>query len=230
MDLEKLKEALGEETHAELAQFVADLEGQRDSARQESIKHRSGLKAKVAELEQKNATLTRTQEEMLERLGVESLESLAELDPKGQADAVKQYEAKLKRMEREVAERAAAYEELNGRYRGSLQAAAMRKAMVGHEWIDTDLVEAYVGARLALEDDQVLYRAADGVNVPLEEGLQLLAKERPQLLKAAGAGGSGYRGKPANGDAKPNLTRAQFEALPPAERMTFVKTGGQLSE
>lgn len=231
MDLEKLKEALGEAVHAELVQHVSDLEGQRDAARQESIKHRTSLKAKVAELEQANAGLTRAQEEMLERLGVESIDALKELDPKGQADAVKQYEAKLKRIEKEAAEKQAAYDELHGRYRGSLQDAAMRKAMSGHEWIDADLVASFVGARLAWEDDQVLYRLDDGVTVALTEGLQTLAKEKPHLLKAAGAGGSGYRGKPANGsDAKPTLNRAQLEALPPADRVSFFKSGGQLLE
>lgn len=230
MDLESLKETLGEEAHAELTKFVEDLTGQRDAARQESIKHRTSLKAKAGDLEQRNLELQRAQEEMLERLGVESLEQLKELDPKGQADAVKQYEAKLKRYEKEVADKQAAYDELHGRYRGSLQMTAMTKAMQAHEWIDSDLVSSFVSARLVMEDDQVLYRLDDGVTVSLAEGLQTLAKDKPHMLKAAGAGGSGYRGKPANGDAKPELTRAQLDALPPADRVKFFKTGGQLLE
>lgn len=230
MDLEALKTALGDEVHADLVKYVSDLEGQRDAARQESINHRKSLKAKLAEAESANSALQRTQEEMLERLGVESIDALKELDPKGQAEAAKQFETKIKRLETQVAERSGAYEELNTRYRRSLQDAAMRKAMAGHEWIDHDLVEAFVSARLTWEDDQVLYKTSDGVAVSLEEGLQVLVKERPQLLKAAGAGGSGYRGKPANGDAKPTMTRAQLEALSPADRVSFFKTGGQLSE
>jgi hypothetical protein len=230
MNLETLKEALGEETHAALVQYVTELTGQRDAARNESIKHRTGLKAKVTELEKINADLSRTQEEMLERLGVESIEALTTLDPKGQAEAAKQYEAKLKRIERDLTERNGAYDELFNRYRGSLQDAALRKALTGHEWIDADLVASFVGARLAWEDDQVLYKTDAGGLVSLEEGLQVLAKDKPHLLKAAGAGGSGYRGKPVNGDSKPSLTRAQFEALPPADRSTFFRTGGQLSE
>lgn len=230
MNLDALKEALGDETHAELLKFVDDLTGQRDAARQESIKHRTSLKAKAGDLEQRNQELQRAQDEMLERLGVESMDQLKELDPKGQADAVKQYEAKLKRVEKDVADRQAAYDELHGRYRGSLKDAAMRKALSDHEWIDTDVVADFVGARLAWEEDQVLYRLSDGVTVGLTEGLQTLAKEKPHLLKAAGAGGSGYRGKPTSGDAKPTLNRAQFEALPSTERTAFFKSGGQLQE
>lgn len=230
MDLESFKDALGEENHAALVKYVSDLEGQRDAARQESIKHRQSLKAKVAELESANRDLSRAQEEMLERLGVESIDALKELDPKGQAEAAKQFEAKLKRLEKDLAERQAAYDELHNRHRGSLQAAALRKAMSGHEWIDSDLIEAFVSSRLTWEDDQVLYKTDDGLALSLDEGLQTLVKERPQLLKSSGAGGSGYRGKPANGDAKPTMTRAQFEALPPSDRANFFKTGGQLTE
>jgi hypothetical protein len=230
MNLDALKDQLGDETHGELLKFVEDLTGQRDAARQESIKHRTSLKAKAGDLEQRNLELQRAQEEMLERLGVESMDQLKELDPKGQADAMKQYEAKLKRVEKDAADRQAAYDELHGRYRGSLQMTAMTKAMQSHEWIDSDLVSSFVSARLVMEDDQVLYRMDDGVTVSLAEGLQTLAKDKPHLLKAAGAGGSGYRGKAANADAKPELTRAQLDALTPADRVKFFKSGGSLLE
>ena len=230
MDLETLKAALGDEVHAQLTQYVADLEGQRDAARNESIKHRTSLKAKVTELERANDEMTRAQQDMLERLGVESLDALREIDPKGQADAVKQFELKLKKAEQTLAERQSAYDELHGRYRGSLADAAMRKALSGHEWIDPELVADHVSKRIAWEDDSVLYRTDDGLNIPIEEGLQTLAKVRPHLLKATGAGGSGYRGKPASGDAKPVMNRAQLESLNPADRVKFFRDGGQLTE
>jgi hypothetical protein len=167
---------------------------------------------------------------MLERLGVDSLDALQELDPKGQAEAARQFEAKVKRLEKELSERHGALEQLSAKYRGSLQSAALTKAMGQHEWIDRDLIEAYVGARLTWDDDQVFYKADDGALLSLGDGLQTLAKERPQLLKSAGAGGSGYRGQPVSGTAKPVMTRAQFEALPAADRQSFFKTGGQLTE
>lgn len=232
MDLEALKEALDEETHGALVKYVSDLEGQRDAARQESIKHRTSLKAKVAELETANRDLMRSQEEMLERLGVESVDALKEIDPKGQAEAAKQFEAKLKRLEKDLTDRQAAYDELHGRYRGSLQDAAIHKAMSAHEWADgsQDLVIDHLSRRIAWDDDQIMYKAADGALIPLDEGLSVLTKQKPLLLRSSGAGGSGYRGKPASGDAKPTMTRAQFEALPPSDRASFFKTGGQLTE
>jgi len=230
MDLEALKESLGEETHAAIVQYVSDLEGQRDAARQESIKHRTSLKAKLSELEQANAGLTQAQSEMLERLGVDSLEALQELDPKGQAEAARQFEAKVKRLEKDLADKHGALEQMSAKYRGSLQSAALTKAMSQHDWIDSDLIETFVGARLTWDDDQILYKTDDGAMLSLDDGLQTLVKERPQLLKSAGAGGSGYRGQPANGKAKPTMTRAQFEALPAADRQSFFKTGGQLTE
>lgn len=232
MDLETLKEALGEETHAALTQYITELTGQRDAARQESIKHRTGLKAKVTELEKVNADLARTQEEMLERLGVESIEALTTLDPKGQAEAAKQYEAKLKLSEKKITEHQAAYDQLFNRYRGSLQDAAIHKALTAHEWSvgSQKLAVDHLARRIAWDDDQIMYKTDDGALIPLEEGINVLVKETPQLLKGAGTGGSGYRGKPVNGDAKPSLTRAQFEALPPADRASFFRTGGQLSE
>lgn len=199
MDLTALKTALSDEQYAELTKFVDDLTGQRDAARKESIEHRKSMKAKVTELEAVNTELKRSQDEMLERLGVDSIEQLKEIDPKGQADVVKQFEMKMKRIESQLNERTSAYEEMSNKYRQSLQAAAMRKALSGHEWIDQDLVESFVSSRLTLEEDQVLFKTDSGITIPLEEGLQTLAKEKPHLLKATGAGGSGYRGKPASG-------------------------------
>lgn len=202
MDLVSLKDKLDEETYVALTQYITDLEGQRDSARQESIKHRQSLKAKVLELEQTNSSLQSAQDEMLARLGVDSIDALAQIDPKGQAEAVKQYEVKLKRLESQLSERQSAYEELNGRYRGTLQSSALRRAMSGHEWIDTDIVESYINSHLVWDENQMLYKSNDGSLLSLEQGLQVLAKERPQLLKTSGASGSGFRGQPASGAPK----------------------------
>jgi len=203
MDIEELKETLGEERYTALAAHVADLEGQRDAARNESIKHRQGLKTKVAELEKTNTELTRSRDEMLERLGVDSLEALADLDPKGQAEAAKQFEVKLKRLEKELSDKTAAYGELDARYRGSLKSSAMQQALAGHDWVDRELVTAFVSQRLDWDEDQVVFKTNDGGLVPLDDGIKTLTKERPHLLKSAGAGGSGYRGgQSANGEAK----------------------------
>lgn len=197
MDLEQLREALGDETLTKLQAYVDDLTGQRDAARKESIDGRKGLKAKVAELEQRQA-------ELFERLGIESVEDLEEMDPKGQAEAAKQFEARTRRLEKELAERQQALEALDHKYRGTRQEAALRQALGQHEWIDADLVASFAGARLTWEDDQLLYQTEDGKVVSLDEGVQTLAKSKPHLLKAPGAGGSGFRGAPASGAGQKN--------------------------
>ena len=109
MDLETLKDALGDEKFAALKTYVDDLTGQRDAARNESITGRKGLKEKLTKLEADQAAL-------LEKLGLDSLDDLASLpDAKGSAEAAKQYEAKLKRMERELAETKEAREQVEGK-------------------------------------------------------------------------------------------------------------------
>lgn len=231
MNLEDLKDALGEDAFAELSKYVEDLTGQRDAARRESISGRQSLKSRVAELEAERDEWQKLQADLFSRLGVESADELAALDPKGQAEAAKQYEAKLKRAEKELADRQSAHDALFAKYRGSLQDAALRKALSSHEWIDSDLVESYVRARLSWDDDRVVFTAEDGLSMPLEDGVSALSKVKPHLLKNSGAGGSGYRGKPSNGQAAVHsLTRAQFEALNPAGRMQFFKDGGKLME
>lgn len=231
MDLEALRESLDGERFTALETYVNDLIGQRDSARKESINGRQSLKTRATELESENAQLKKTQADLFERLGVESADQLAELDPKGQAEAAKQYEAKLKRIERDLQENQSAYEQLEAKHKGTLQEAAMRKAMTGHEWIDSDLVESFVASRLAWDDDSVKYKAEDGLLMDLGEGLQTLAKEKPHLLKASGAGGSGYRGpRREKGEGPQTMVRTEFDALPPAARMKFVKEGGSITE
>lgn len=231
MDIEELREPLGEERFTALQTYVGDLIGQRDSARKESINHRQSLKARATELEEENKNLRRMQEELFERLGVESVEQLAELDPKGQAEVAKQYEAKLKRLERDLNEKQEAYAQLDTKHKRTKQDAAMREALGSHEWIDGDLVASYVSGRLAWDDDKVRFQAEDGLLMDLKDGVEALAREKPHLLKSAGPGGSGYRGVRHERDAGPQtMARAEFEALNPAARMTFVKGGGKLSD
>ena len=228
MDLEALRESLDDERFNELTQYISDLEGQRDTARKESINHRQSLKSKVSELEKENETLKRTQSELFERLGVESADQLSELDPKGQAEAAKQFEAKVKRLERELTERNEAYTALDAKHRKAIQDSAMRAAMQGHDWIDADLVASFVNTRLVWDDDAVRYKADDGLVMELPEAMQTLAKDKPHLLKTAGASGSGYREqRRETGANQPReLKRADFEKLSPADRMKHVKSGG----
>ncbi len=154
MDIENLKEALGDEKFTALKSYVDDLQGQRDTARQESINGRRGMKDKLAKLEA-------DQNALMERLGIDSLEDLDLLpDAKGAAEAAKQYDAKLKRMERQLQEATTQRDEISGKFRGSLQKAAIAEALSGHEFVARDLVETFVSQRLIWEGDDLLFKSS----------------------------------------------------------------------
>lgn len=222
MDIESLKEALGDEKFTALKTYVDDLTGQRDAARQESITGRRGMKDKLAKLEA-------DQNALMERLGIDSLEDLDSLpDARGAAEAAKQYDAKLKRMERQLQEATAQRDEISGKFRGTLQRAAIAEAMAGHEFVARDLVETFVSQRLTWEGDDLLFKSEDGRMIPLKDGIAGIAKARPELLKSTGTGGAGVRASNAGGGGAKTMTRAEFEALAPAQRVEAAKSGVQL--
>jgi len=222
MNIEDLKDALGDEKFSALKTFVDDLVGQRDAARQESISGRKGLREKLSALESAQAS-------MMEKLGIDSLEDLDTLpDAKGAAEAAKQYEVRVKRLERELQQAAAQRDEISGKYRGSLQKAAIAEALSGHEFIARDIVETYVSNRLAWEGDDLLYKSDDGRLLPLRDGVAAIAKSRPELLKATGTGGAGVRSSNARGDGTKTMTRADFEAMTPQQKVEAAKSGVQL--
>lgn len=223
MDIETLKEALGDEKFTALKTYVDDLTGQRDAARNESIQGRKGLKEKLA-------TLESAQAQMLEKLGLDSLDDLESLpDAKGSAEAAKQYEAKLKRLERENATLKQTAEEASGKYRNSLQRAAVADALGGHEFIARDVVETFIANRLTWEGDEILFKGDNGQLMPLKDGVAGIAKTRPELLKPTGTGGAGVRSTNAgsNGGQK-TMSRAEFEAMPPSQKVEAAKAGVQL--
>lgn len=224
MDIEQLKEVLGDEKFAALKTYVDDLIGQRDAARNESITGRKGLKAKLDEM-------TAAQARLMEKLGVDSLDDLDALpDAKGAAEAAKQYEVKLKRMEREMHAAVQARDEIAGKFRESQQKATISEALGGHEFVARDLVESFVSSRLQWEGEDLLFKADDGKLVPVKDGVAGIAKSRPELLKPAGAGGAGVRQSNAggNGGAK-IMSRAEFEAMPAAQKVAAAKAGVQLT-
>lgn len=213
MDIETLKEALGDEKFSALKTYVDDLTGQRDAARNESITGRKGLKEKLAKLESDQAAL-------LEKLGLDSLDDLDSLpDAKGAAEAAKQYEAKTKRLERQLAEATAAREQAEGKFKDSLRRATIADALGGHEFIARDVVETFVSNRLTWEGDDLLFKTDDGKLVPVKDGVAGIAKTRPELLKPTGAGGAGVRQSNAGGGATAKtITRAQYAAMSVEDR------------
>lgn len=221
MDLEKLKDRLGDD-YAALKAHVDDLTGQRDAARRESIDGRKSLKEQVA-------TLTAARQRAFEKLGIENDEELETIpDAKGQAEAVKQFESRLKRAERERAEALTRTQEVEGKWRSSRLDAALTRAMAAHEFIDADLVSAHLSQQVQWDGDELYIKGSDGSLMPLAEGVKAFATTKPHLLKAQGARGSGHPTGAGSG-GKATMTRGEFEALDPAARMKAAKEGVSLT-
>ena len=224
MDIAQLKEKLGDETFSKLQSYVTDLIGQRDTARQESITGRKKLKD---DLEKAQGLATKA----LEKLGIESADDLDALpDAKGQVEALRQFETKLKRTERERDDAKKLADEASGKYRSSLQKAAIAEALGGHEFVARDIVETYVNQRLVWEGDDLFFKSDDGKLIPPKDGVAGIAKTRPELLKPTGTGGAGMRQSNAgSGGGGKTMTRAEFEAMEPAARVEAAKSGVQLT-
>lgn len=219
MDITELKEALSEDQYAALETYVSDLEGQRDSARQESIKGRKGLKAEVETLQAQNAAL-------MEKLGIEDFEELDGLDTQGAAEVNKQLETKLKRAEREREAAVKAAEEAAGKFRDAEARRTVGDALAGYEFLSPDLVRTYINGRVVWEGDDLLYRTDGGDLIPVKDGVAAFAKARPETLKAQGSRGAGVRN--AGGGDEKTMTRADFEQLSPAKQAEFSLAGGTL--
>lgn len=193
MNLDDLKEKLGDETHAKLAAYVEDLVGQRDAARKESIDGRKSLKAKVEHLEKLNRSV-------FDKLGIDSEDELEQLpDAKGQADAVKQLETQVKRLTRERDEAVTARDDFSARYEKDRRTAAIAQAVAKHGFIDPELASLALERGMRVEGDQILFEADGGKLVPLDEGAAWIAKSKPFMVKASGDTGSGYREGGGNG-------------------------------
>lgn len=203
MQLESLKEPLGER-FAELEQYVNDLIGQRDAARKESLEGRKALKAKVETLESLKTRL-------FEKLGLDVEEDIDTLpDAKGQAEAVKQFETRVKRLEAELKAKAEALTALDAKHRATRLDAELGKALGGHEFIDREVVEDYLRRRVDWNEDQAMYRTEKGDLVPLAEGVTHLTTSKPHLLKTPGARGSGYNPNGRAGEVKNPWAKGSF--------------------
>ena len=204
MNLESFKEQLGER-FPELKSYVADLIGQRDVAVKESKDKRIMLQAEIERLTGLKAAL-------LEKLGLESEEQLEGLPAqlKGQAEAAKQFESRVKRLEREAADKDKALAELTAKHRQVVLAAELGKALNAYEFIDRDVIESYLMQRLIWEDEQARYQDDKGTPVPLAEGVTHLATSKPHLLKSPGARGSGYNPTARGGEVKNPWAKDSF--------------------
>lgn len=195
MDLAKYKEQLGEAGFNELTDYVQTLQNQKEEARKESISGRQALKSEVEQLRTLKADL-------FERLGIENVEELATLpDAKGQAEAQKQYEARIKRLEKELKASQDGYAGLEGKHKATLLDAQLTKAISAHEFVDTELVTDYIKSRVKFDDGEIHFIEGDKT-LSLTEGVQLLAQTKPHLIKAQGTSGSGFNPNATSGKTK----------------------------
>jgi DNA repair exonuclease SbcCD ATPase subunit len=230
MDLDALREKIDAEDFESLTSYVSDLESQLKTAREDSIKTQKKAETRIKELKNETKSLTDMQSELFTRLGIEKIDDLETLDPKGHAEAAKQYEAKLKRAETDLKEKMEALAALEDKHRTVVKNHALKSALGEHEWIDADLVASFVSARTVLDDDDVRYRADDGLLQSLSDGLKTLAKEKPHLLKKKAPAGSGYHPDAGGADVTTKtLDRSQFDTLSAKQRMEFIKSGGTLA-
>lgn len=201
MDIENLKTKLDEAEFDSLTQHIAALTEKADKAVSESINGRKTIKAENERLKTLNA-------QIMDKLGISDAEELDALpDLKGQADTAKQFEAKVKRLERELAERSEMLQKVSDARRADQQSALLAKAMQAHDWNDSEVVENFISSRITWEDEQPFYKLTDGSLKSLDEGVTLLANEKPALLKSRGAGGSGYSKNATGGpDGQPSQT------------------------
>lgn len=219
MDLEKLKgKTIDDATHAELTAFVNELTGKVQAARDESINHRKGLKERAEKAE-------RALQLAVEKLGVDSVDEIEQLpDAKGQAEALKQFEARLKRAERERDEARTSAQTLAQERDKERRSSAIAKVVAQHQFVDADVATMLLEHGVQAEGDQLMFKAEGGKLVPLDEGAAWIAKTKPHLVKAQGGTGSGFRPNGnGNGGGHKTMTRAEFETLGPVERANVMR-------
>jgi hypothetical protein len=210
------KHKVSDEAAADIEAAITEAESKVAQARQESISGRKGLKEKLDGATARVAALE-------DWAGIEAGADLEGLPaPKGNADAVRQFEAKLRRAEREREDAIKARDELDGKYRTSRMQAAIGSALDGHDFIARDVAEMLVSRHAVWEGDELFYKSDDGKLMPLKDGAAVIAKTRPELLKSQGAGGAGFKGSSAGGGGaggKAQMKRAEFETLDPAAKL-----------
>lgn len=224
MNIDELNgKMLDDEMIAKLKERMEALEAQRDAARNESINQRRGLKEKVATLE---AAVTRT----LEKLGIESIDEIDNLpDAKGAADAVKQAEAKIKRLEKANADLVGERDAAVMKQRSAREQALLTQALAKHDFTAPHIISDHISKGLVWEGDELFAKSSSGTLMSIDDAVAGLAKAEPDLLKSKGAGGAGVRPGNAGGGGK-IISEAEFNALSPKAQAEKMAAGFSLSE
>lgn len=186
MDLDKLKgKPLDDEA---IASIQAHIDGLSEKATQAEAKARKAAKdsgdgAKAIKAERDAA---------FAKLGIESADELDDMpDAKGQADAAKQFEKQIKKLQTDLATRDKELGEVKALTAAQKRESILTKAISKHSFIDADDAAALLGLRVKQDGEDFLFDSGDGKLVPVEDGAAWLAKTKPHLVKAASGDNKG---------------------------------------
>ena len=214
MNLEPLKEKLGEDSFNSLQKYVTDLIEAKETARKESIEGRKNLKAEVADLRA-------LKNKFYDKLGLADDADIDELvlpTKDASVEQQKQFERQIKKLTTDLQAAQDNYKALEGKHRTSLLDATLQKALAGHEFVDAELVAEFAKGRIRFTDEGELNYVDGDKALSVEEGIKLIASSKPHLLKAQGAGGSGFNPN-ANAGKVPD-----FKSMSLDEKMALAKT------
>jgi len=179
---------------------------------------------------------------------LKALETITSLDQKKLIDAgeVEKVKAEIsKAFETKLAEATGEAQALKQQlYAEKVGGAFARSKFIAEKLaIPPDMVEARFGKNFAIEDGKIvakdqngnkLYSAANpGELAGPDEALELLINAYPykdSILKGSGASGSGADQSGQGAGGKKSISRAQFEALDPAARVSAIKGGTAITD
>lgn len=195
IDLDKYKgKTLDGETLAKLtAEVAADTEATEARVTAAEEKARKAAKESI----EGRKTLKAERDKAFEKLGIDSPDELDTLpDAKGQGEATKQIEARLKKAERERDEAIQARDSVTGEVKTMKREASLSQALEGLKFKNPADVRVLLQSRVVEEGDELRFKTDDGKLVPLKDGAAWFAKTRPDYVEAADAGGqgSGFKG------------------------------------
>lgn len=221
MDITILKDKLENETFSELSDYITSLTTQRDAARRESIDKRKTLQARVTELEGLHAMF-------LDKLGIADASELDSLEGKpALAEVERQYQARLKRMEADLKAQHARTAEIEGRWKEERTNAAINAALAKHPFVNAEDASVLLRHRMVVDGDEISFKTDEGHMVSVDEGAAWVAKTRPHLVRAQGAGGSGMPPAGTAGTAVKNPWSKDHFNL--TEQGKLLKTNPQLA-
>lgn len=175
--------------------------------------------------------------EIVRNLDAKKLVDAGEVE-KVRAEAIKAIEEKYAPVikERDSLQSALVSEKIGGSF-------ARSKLIAEKLAIPADLVESRFGSQFKLEDGRVVAydstgnklfsRANPGELAKFDEALEIIIDQYPykdNILKGAGASGSGALGGSASAAGSKTIPRSAFENMAPVQQMAHVKSGGTVTD